>query len=146
MATPDLERLSAPERALLAERLREAAGAGGTVSPARLPDGVQRDPRRREIWRSTFELADGEPVQVVHPVPTLELPRRRQRAAARRARRGDGERLLRIVLPELVTLDEAAVREDRASLPAPMMYADYAIADRRVSAGIREARDALGRP
>jgi amino acid adenylation domain-containing protein len=30
--------------------------------------------RRHEIWRSTFDVADGEPVQVVHPAPTLELP------------------------------------------------------------------------
>jgi surfactin family lipopeptide synthetase A len=30
--------------------------------------------RRHEIWRSTFEVADGEPAQVVHPAPTLELP------------------------------------------------------------------------
>ena len=30
--------------------------------------------RRHEIWRSTFEVLDGEPVQVVHPAPTWELP------------------------------------------------------------------------
>ena len=30
--------------------------------------------RRHEIWRSTFDVMDGEPVQVVHPAPTLELP------------------------------------------------------------------------
>jgi amino acid adenylation domain-containing protein len=30
--------------------------------------------RRHEIWRSTFDVADGDPVQVVHPAPTLELP------------------------------------------------------------------------
>jgi len=30
--------------------------------------------RRHEIWRSTFEVTDGEPVQVVHPAPTFELP------------------------------------------------------------------------
>ncbi len=29
---------------------------------------------RHEIWRSTFEVVDGEPVQVVHPAPTYELP------------------------------------------------------------------------
>ena len=30
--------------------------------------------RRHEIWRSTYELRDGEPVQVVHQVPELLLP------------------------------------------------------------------------
>jgi amino acid adenylation domain-containing protein len=30
--------------------------------------------RRHEIWRSTFQLFDGEPRQVVHPAPTYELP------------------------------------------------------------------------
>jgi hypothetical protein len=30
--------------------------------------------RRYEIWRTTFELAGGEPVQVVHPVNDVELP------------------------------------------------------------------------
>jgi surfactin family lipopeptide synthetase A len=30
--------------------------------------------RRHEIWRSTFEVADGEPAQVVHPARTIELP------------------------------------------------------------------------
>ena len=30
--------------------------------------------RRHEIWRSTYELRDGEPTQVVHPVPELPLP------------------------------------------------------------------------
>jgi len=30
--------------------------------------------RRHEIWRSTFDVTDGEPVQVVHPAPTFELP------------------------------------------------------------------------
>ena len=30
--------------------------------------------RRHEIWRSTYELRDGEPTQVVHPVPELQLP------------------------------------------------------------------------
>jgi len=29
---------------------------------------------RHEIWRSTFREVDGEPVQVVGPAPTLELP------------------------------------------------------------------------
>jgi amino acid adenylation domain-containing protein len=30
--------------------------------------------RRHEIWRSTFEVVDGEPVQIVHQLPALELP------------------------------------------------------------------------
>jgi thioesterase domain-containing protein/acyl carrier protein len=30
--------------------------------------------RRHEILRSTFELVDGEPMQVVHPAPASELP------------------------------------------------------------------------
>jgi amino acid adenylation domain-containing protein len=30
--------------------------------------------RRHEIWRSTYEVRDGRPVQIVHPVPELELP------------------------------------------------------------------------
>jgi amino acid adenylation domain-containing protein len=30
--------------------------------------------RRHEIWRSTYELRDGEPIQVVHQVPELQLP------------------------------------------------------------------------
>lgn len=29
---------------------------------------------RHEIWRSTFEVIDGEPVQMVHPARTFELP------------------------------------------------------------------------
>ena len=29
--------------------------------------------RRHEIWRTTVEVVDGEPVQVVHPLPALEL-------------------------------------------------------------------------
>ena len=30
--------------------------------------------RRHEIWRSTFDVLDGQPVQVVHPAPTLKMP------------------------------------------------------------------------
>lgn len=30
--------------------------------------------RRHEIWRSTFAVDEGRPVQIVHPAPTLELP------------------------------------------------------------------------
>ena len=30
--------------------------------------------RRHEIWRSTYEVQDGAPAQVVHQVPELELP------------------------------------------------------------------------
>lgn len=30
--------------------------------------------RRHEIWRSTYEVRDGQPVQVVHPVPEMPLP------------------------------------------------------------------------
>jgi NRPS condensation-like uncharacterized protein len=30
--------------------------------------------RRHEIWRSTFEVVGGEPMQVVQQAPTLELP------------------------------------------------------------------------
>ncbi|MGH2866574.1 MAG: non-ribosomal peptide synthetase [Solirubrobacteraceae bacterium] len=30
--------------------------------------------RRHEIWRSTFEVVDGQPVQVVHPPALVELP------------------------------------------------------------------------
>ncbi|MGC1184561.1 MAG: condensation domain-containing protein, partial [Candidatus Dormiibacterota bacterium] len=30
--------------------------------------------RRHQIWRTTFEVVDGEPRQVVHPVPSLQIP------------------------------------------------------------------------
>jgi amino acid adenylation domain-containing protein len=30
--------------------------------------------RRHEIWRSTFEVVNGQPMQVVHHLPALELP------------------------------------------------------------------------
>ena len=30
--------------------------------------------RRHEIWRSTFEVIDGEPMQVVHPMREVEIP------------------------------------------------------------------------
>ena len=30
--------------------------------------------RRHEIWRTTFEIVDGQPVQVIHPAPYIPLP------------------------------------------------------------------------
>ena len=30
--------------------------------------------RRHEIWRTTFEIIDGQPVQVIHPAPYIALP------------------------------------------------------------------------
>ncbi|MBW4563378.1 MAG: amino acid adenylation domain-containing protein [Mojavia pulchra JT2-VF2] len=30
--------------------------------------------RRHEIWRTTFEMVDGQPVQAIHPAPYISLP------------------------------------------------------------------------
>jgi non-ribosomal peptide synthetase component F len=29
---------------------------------------------RHEIWRTTFDVVDGDPIQIVHPAPSLQLP------------------------------------------------------------------------
>jgi len=129
--------------------------------------------RRHEILRSTFELVDGEPMQVVGPAPTFELPvidisglplAEREKEAARMAAaqakrpyeltRGplvrfllvrfgadhhrlyvalhqlvfDCVSLYRVMLPELVSLYEAAGAGGEPSLPEPgIQYADYAV-------------------
>ena len=128
--------------------------------------------RRHEILRSTFELVDGEPMQVVHPPPTSELPvldlsglpaAEREgeavRIAAAQAKRPydlargplirgvlvrfaedrhrlylalhqlvfDCLSLYRVILPELVSLYDAASAGREPSLPEPpIQYADYA--------------------
>jgi len=80
--------------------------------------------RRHEIWRTTFELANGEPVQMVHPAPiTFKLPvvdlrtlpeNEREKAAldlaAREARLGFDLDRWPLFRATLVTLDDAEHR------------------------------------
>jgi thioesterase domain-containing protein/acyl carrier protein len=129
--------------------------------------------RRHQILRSTFEVVDGEPMQVVGPAPTFELPvsdisglpaAERETEAARMAAaqakrpydlaRGplirfllvrfdadhhrlylalhqlvfDCVSLYRVILPELVSLYDAAGAGAESALPEPgIQYADYAV-------------------
>jgi amino acid adenylation domain-containing protein len=46
----------------------------GAFDPAAFRSAFHEIVRRHEIWRTTFEVRDGAPVQVVHPVPAMELP------------------------------------------------------------------------
>jgi Condensation domain len=47
----------------------------GTLDPAVIERSLLEIIRRHEIWRTTFEEADGRPVQVVHPSPgDLRVP------------------------------------------------------------------------
>jgi len=41
----------------------------GPCNPAVLERSLAEIVRRHEIWRTTYELADGRPVQIVHPAP-----------------------------------------------------------------------------
>jgi amino acid adenylation domain-containing protein len=46
----------------------------GSLDLAALRGAFNEIVRRHEIWRSTFEVLDGEPVQVVHPPSPFQLP------------------------------------------------------------------------
>ncbi len=48
----------------------------GPLNPAILERAIGEIIRRHEIWRTTFDIVDGQPVQVVHPAPeTFPIPR-----------------------------------------------------------------------
>lgn len=46
----------------------------GTFDPDAFRSAFRELIRRHEIWRSTFEVRDSEPVQIVHDKPQLVLP------------------------------------------------------------------------
>ncbi|MBH8565767.1 amino acid adenylation domain-containing protein [Nostoc sp. CENA67] len=46
----------------------------GLQNPTALEQSFNEIIRRHEIWRTTFEMADGQPVQVIHPAPYIALP------------------------------------------------------------------------
>ena len=46
----------------------------GPLDVAALERSFNEIIRRHEIWRTTFPTVDGQPVQVIHPAPTLRLP------------------------------------------------------------------------
>src|SRR6266705_2510746 len=43
----------------------------GPLSPSVLERCLREVVRRHEIWRTTFEVRDGEPVQVINPAPSV---------------------------------------------------------------------------
>jgi amino acid adenylation domain-containing protein len=48
----------------------------GALDPAILERAIREIIRRHEIWRTTFDVVDGQPVQVVHPAPDkFHIPR-----------------------------------------------------------------------
>ena len=47
----------------------------GPLDAAALADALADVVARHEAWRTTFEIHDGEPVQIVHPSVPIELPR-----------------------------------------------------------------------
>ncbi len=46
----------------------------GALDVSALEQGLTEVIRRHEIWRTTFEIVGGHPVQVIHPAPTVSLP------------------------------------------------------------------------
>ena len=47
----------------------------GSCDPAALERSLAEIIRRHEIWRTTYDAVEGQPVQIVHPAPaTFELP------------------------------------------------------------------------
>ena len=46
----------------------------GQLDVAALERSLNEIIRRHEAWRTTFKLVDGQPVQVIHPSLTLQLP------------------------------------------------------------------------
>ena len=45
----------------------------GSIDPAVLERSLIEIVRRHEAWRTTFDVLDGEPVQIIHPAPTWFL-------------------------------------------------------------------------
>src|SRR5208283_474868 len=95
----------------------------GPCNPEALGKSLAEIIRRHEIWRTTFELVEGQPVQIVHPPAVFKLPvadlrtlpeNQRERAALDLATR---EARLRFDIDHwplfratLVTLDDAEHR------------------------------------
>ncbi len=66
----------------------------GPLNPAILERALGEIVRRHEIWRTTFDIVDGQPVQMVHPAPdTFPIARVDLRTLPEGMREGEAVRL-----------------------------------------------------
>ena len=66
--------LDQTEQDLTAYNVPGAVHMEGVLNPVALEAGFNEILRRHEILRSTYEVRDGKPVQVIHPPSRFELP------------------------------------------------------------------------
>jgi amino acid adenylation domain-containing protein/FkbH-like protein len=81
-----------------ASHILMAVDLAGRVQPARLAAALVAVARRHEALRTTFDLADGHPVQVIHPDLELSLPLADLTVLAAGARQAELSRLAGIHL------------------------------------------------